>query len=263
MNFYDEFGFYRSIRRGKTGLPRRTDVMHIATSLKCMLPERNKLLIAAECTPVEDYIEGLQLVDALKTARIILDYLPFPAIVITRDDTIHAWNHFCTVLFNIPHEVLEKIPIEQRNVLRFIFDPHTPVYDLITNQRRDFRWQRYTAKRDNVLCQHDKWYQRRRASLEGLPEFDNIWRDIQLDTGIEEITKEIPSGLVTPEYVTYIYTIDGRKFRVRGLQIDYTGWGFPKIIAYVFDDEAARHIYEELGLPTPGKIWEHFGRSDG
>jgi len=88
-----------------------------------------------------------------------------------------------------------------------------------------------------------------------------MWHDIQPDTGVEEIIKEMPVGLMAPEYVTYIYTTDGREFRVRGLQIDYTGWGFPKIIAYVFDDEAARHIYAELGIPTPGNVWKFPGTS--
>jgi len=79
-----------------------------------------------------------------------------------------------------------------------------------------------------------------------ISKFRDIWDNIEIDTGIEEISKKMPEGMKAPEYVTNIYGLDGRKFRIRGLQIDYTGWGYPQIIVYTYDDENARCIFEEV-----------------
>src|SRR5262249_26522621 len=146
QDFYDEFPFYLEIRVGRASLPTRSDVIRIASFLNCSLPERNKLLISANYAPIIDNIEGEQLTSALETAQRILDFLPFPAFAITRDDTVHCWNKLGTVLFNISDQELKQTPLEERNILRYIFDPNTPVYTLLTNGRRDFRWWRYTAK---------------------------------------------------------------------------------------------------------------------
>ncbi len=200
-------------------------------------------------------IEGELLEHALETAKRIIDDLPFPAFAVTRDDTMHYWNAVGLRLFNTSQEIEDRDrPLrKERNILRYIFDPNTPVYGVFTNFGKDYEWYDYTCKlnvwrfkRDNFLCRNDEWYQDRVKSLMHISKFRDIWDNIEIDTGIEEISKKMPEGMKAPEYVTNIYGLDGRKFRIRGLQIDYTGWGYPQIIVYTYDDENARCIFEEV-----------------
>jgi hypothetical protein len=201
----------------------------------------------------------------LETAKRIIDDLPFPAFAITRDYNFHYWNGFGLKLFNASEEFAAeelKRPKKDLNILRYIFDPSTQVYNVFNNYGRSSRWLEYTwklnvwrFKQDNILCQYDEWYQDRIKSLMMLPNFTRIWEKIHPDTGIEEIQKDMPLGMLAPEFVTHIYTRDGREFRIRGLQIDYTGWDYPRIMVYMYDDEYARGIFEELGIPTSNNGW--------
>ena len=258
-DFYVEFSFYRDLRRGRIkNLPLRHEVMRIADHLLCTLAERNRLLNAANYVPVIAYVEGEMLEHALRVGKRIIDDLPLAAFVITRDDTMHHWNDVGLRLFNTIEKVELQRPIEERSILRYIFAPDTPVYDVFTNYRRSFRWHRYTCrlnvlrfKQDNVFCQHDQWYRERVESLMDLPEFRHTWDEIQIDTGMEKIMSDMPPGMIVPEYLTHIYTPAGDEFRLRGMQIDYMGWGYPRIFAYTYDGEESRRIFTKLGIPTP------------
>lgn len=261
--FTDEFPFYSSIRNGRRGLPSRNEVMSIADFLKCTFGERNKLLIEADCSPIDDYIDDKQqLADIMLVAHKLVNYLPYPSFAVTRDDTLHEWNELTTILFNIPNQVLKATPERDRSVLRYIFDPSTPVYSLLTNNSKNTQWWRYTAKLNifrfksyNILCRNDQWYKDRVKSLMHLPEFESIWNTIHIDTGIDEIKKAMPIKMPFPEYVTVMFTPDGYELKVRGLQIDFMNKDFPRIISFIPDDDSTRKRFTQLGIPTPDNGW--------
>jgi len=256
-DFYAQFPCYPDIRRGKISRPpTREDVLRITRYLMCPLEETNRILIATRYVPVEDYVEGDALECALVTGQRLLHYLPFPAYVVTRDASIHRWNKYIPMLFGISDQELRETPLEQRNTLRYIFDPQTPVYSLLSKDRK---WWRYTAelnifrfKIDNILCQYDAWYEQRKESLSDLPGFEDIWNKIQVDT---RITNEMAAQMDFPEYVTVMFTPDGQPLKVRGLHINFIGTDFPRIVAYLPDDANARCLFTLFGIPTPENWW--------
>jgi hypothetical protein len=251
---------FRDMRRGRHMRPSvRSDVEYVADLLLCSLDERNEMLIAAEYAPHAPYIGGTMLDYALEVGRRIADSIQGPAFVVTRDYNMHYWNKYALLPFNTSQEEEDRErPLPQdRNILRYIFDPTTPVYQVFSSSSGDSQWHEYTRrlnvwrfKLDNFLCRYDEWYLDRVESLMSFSDFEQIWSDIQIDTGVEKISKQMPTGMLVPEYVTTIYRPDGREFRVRGLQIDYTGWGYPRIMVYTHDNEDARQIFEELGIPA-------------
>jgi len=199
---------------------------------------------------------------ALDTAQRLLDYLPLPAYAITRDGVIQRWNLLTPRLFGITDKQLHATPDEERNVLRYIFDPSTPVYQLLTNYTQEYGWWRYTAalnifrfKTDNFLMRNNDWYARRVANLRRYPEFEALWKSIEVDMGMEEIRQLMPERLPFPEYVTKIYTPNGQQIKIRGLQMRVVDIEFPRIIAYVPDDTSSVRILTQAGLPTPLNRW--------
>lgn len=84
-----------------------------------------------------------------------------------------------------------------------------------------------------------------------LPNFEELWKKININTWYEDLAQIMPPGLQAPEYVTHIFTRKGEEFRIRIQQIDYTGRGYPKILIYTPDDENARLVFKKLGLRTP------------
>jgi hypothetical protein len=239
--------------------PLRDGIEEIAELLLCTFEERNELLIAAGYAPHEPYINGPELEYALKTAKNILNYMPFPAIVITRDDVIHRWNDDVLTLFNVSHEYILNQRTEDRTILWYVFNPEAGAYQVFTNWGKDKRkWYPWTAaysilrfKAENILCQNDDWYIKRVSRLMSLPSFAELWLKINIDTAYKDLAEIMPPGLVVPEYVTHIFTRKGKEFRIRIQQIDYTGRGYPKILIYTPDDENARHVFEKLGLRIP------------
>ncbi len=82
-----------------------------------------------------------------------------------------------------------------------------------------------------------------------------MWDEIQVDTGAEEVRKQMPEELPFPEYVTKMYTPDKREIRVRGLQMQVVDTEFPRIVAYIPDDEGSVRAFTDLNLPTPYNYW--------
>lgn len=149
---WDELYYYSSLRDMRVRPDRfarppvRDVVEDIADLLLCTFEERNELLIAAGYTPYGYYIKGPELTHALDTAKYILDYMPFPAIVITRDDAIHLWNDGVLTLFNVSRKYILNQSLEERTILWYVFHPDAGAYQAFTKWGKDKdKWYPWTA----------------------------------------------------------------------------------------------------------------------
>ncbi len=256
-DFTDKFQYYVMMRQGRTKYPPpRKDVLEMASFLHCSPDETNRLLAAAHYALEEDYLQGNDLEKALDTAQRLLHLLPFPAYAVTRDYNIHRWNSSINTLFNIEEEVISQTPLPQRNVLRYIFDPTTTVFPVLS---RDYKWWRFTAalnihrfKKDNLLCDHEDWYKQRVQSLMDFPYFEEIWNKVDADTNISQFA---PQAMPAPDYVTVVFGPQGETVKIRGLQIRFLDTEFPRIVAYIPDDAVSQAVYTKYGLPTPDNWW--------
>jgi PAS domain-containing protein len=171
------YGSYKQMRQGRiTRPPRRETVMEIADYLNCTLEERNRLLVAADATPVAPYLTGPELESVAQIVSRLAQNLAMPAMVINRDWRIHYFNEHLIRLYGVTPEQLAALSPDQFNVLHLLFDPRLPLYPrLIQNRASWARMARQTVygfKSANVLYQFEPWYQDLLARLMTLPEFD-------------------------------------------------------------------------------------------
>ena len=121
------YSSYKQMRRGRiTRPPKRSKVMEIADYLNCTIEERNRLLVAADTTPLDIYITGPEFNKLLQPIITIAQSLELPAMVINRDWCVHYLNPRMLALYNISLPEVEQIPARQRNVIRLLFDPNLP-----------------------------------------------------------------------------------------------------------------------------------------
>jgi MmyB-like transcription regulator ligand binding domain len=250
---------YQSLRRGKVKhLPPRDTVMQIARHFRCTTQETNRLLAAARYAVEEPYLQGDELERVLLTAQSIINYLPLPAYAITRDLTIRRWNHYLPPLFGLDHNDLVKTPDEERNILRYAFDPQTPIYRLVSANYE--RW-KYIAsmsifwfKSDNINCRYDQWYQQQKEDLMKYPAFEEIWESVDLDY---RPPQELARRMDFPQHVLELSNPQGITVCVRGIQMKYHDKEYPRIVAYIpeIGDSKSREILTLLGIPTPDNGW--------
>jgi PAS domain-containing protein len=256
---YDHYPPFREIRKQRKRPykrpPPREDIVKLARTYQCDLPELNVLLTAAGYAQEVLYLEGEELEHALNHIETIIHYLPLPGYVVTRDLNIHRWNDGTPKLFNISHEELKSTPTQERNVLRFIFDPGTPVYKVLTG---NMEWWEYTAwlnvyrfKKENLLCQFDDWYISTYAFLRQFPRFDEFWDTTQIGVGF----KKYSSPKDHPTYETEIFTPEGERIRVRGLSVFDTNDDYPRAILYIPADTASAEVLTTYGFPTSQNWW--------
>lgn len=261
QDFYEEFPYYLNIRHNRRkSLPTRQEVLAMADFLNCTIRERNKLLAAAGYAPDDEEPDGDDLNRALDTAQGIVDYLPHPAYVVTRDDVIHGWNFHAQVLFFKSSDELQRTPAHLRNVLRFIFDSRSTVHHLLTRDRSEYTWWRYTAilniyrfKRDNINATQEPWYENRVAMLLSFPGFADMWANVHVETGLEMLSQyrcSLPAG-----YVTKMYSPYGDLMTVRGIQMRAVDTDWPQIVAYMPADSESERVFTRLGIPNPTNSW--------
>ena len=249
---YALYPSYEDIRRGKIQrLPSRDDVLRIAHYLHCITEETNRLLLAAEYTIVDEYLQGEELERVLLLAEPILKYLPFPAYVLTRDGSIPRWNGYLPRLFGLSAEEFRNIPEEQQNVFHFVFNPRTLLYPMFSGNLE--KWKITAAlsifwfKNDNMFFQYDAWYSNLRDSMMKFPGFKEMWNEITLDYKNFYQTQHLE---IAPQYLIEVITKEGNRLHIRGLQIKFFDKRYPKIIAYIPEDQATQRIFGLLGLPT-------------
>ncbi len=250
---------YRAMLQGKIQKPPQRDVvMKIADYLECTVAERNRLLTSAQYLPEPMALEGEALNVVMAVARDIIDYVPMPAYMITRDWNIHIWNKYVLTLFGLTEAQIESIPPAQRNVLQFIFDTRLPVFDLLNGNPE--MWD-YTArlnlfgfKHNNLHYQYEDWYIEKVESLMELPKFAEYWPKVQVDTHVlGDPTTQVPF------YVTDIVTPAGVYLKIRGLQIELTQTNDAHVVAYIPVGLESRGIFTAVGLPTSDNNWGTVG----
>lgn len=254
---YYQFGPFRDMRKNPEKYrrpPTNADARLVADLLLCNVDERNDILIAAGYAPEQPNLHGKELADALKPAEYILHYLPLPAYICTRDWNIHGFNQGCSVLFGITEEIFQATPKEERNALWYIFDPSNPIHHAL-NQDQELweltaRVNLHWFKRENQLHQYDEWYVNFVKRLGRFPGFVRIWEEVEVER-YDDLVKKLRH----PPYVTEIFTEEGERLRIRGLQIFSLDSEYPRVIAFIPDDDESREVFTQLGFPTPQNWW--------
>ncbi len=235
----------RHLRR----VPPRSTVMQIAEYLECDLSEVNKLLRAAGYGEVRPYPTVEELEPILAVAREMIEYLPLPSLIITRDWNIHGLNRHILTLFGLTEDVIKIVPAQKLNILHMIFDPELPIRTVLGASSEV--WHNAAVrnisgfKAENIWCENDPWYQRLVNDLMELPDFANYWKSVPAAT---ELAADF--GM----YVTEVQT-GGQRLRVRTLLTMLGDQMYPQIASYVPADPESRKAFTSLHLPTPENQW--------
>jgi hypothetical protein len=227
--------------------PSRSTIMDIADYAECDLDERNRLLILTEHMPFVPLLGGSELKRLVEHVRPRMEYLPFPAYIVNRDWRILAMNQYMYSFFDFTQDLIDAVPVEHLNVLRLVFDPNLPIRSQLGGSweaaaRRNI----YGFKKENVLCQFELWYQEHVVELMSLPDFSEIWEDVDVD----HYLAEEPNNPYLPFYITYRKTPYG-DLKFQSLVISLGNEDYPQIVAYVPVDDRDQILFAKLGLPTP------------
>lgn len=243
------YASYKALLRGVVRHPpRRVTVLGLADYLECTLAERNHLLLAAGRAPEQPDLQGEALAQVLAVAEDTLPLLPFPAISVTRDWTVHGLNARMLSLFGLTPAEVAAVPLERRTLLHLVFDPRSPLYPWLGGGSGV--WEQ-TARRDvlvfqrhNALSRHDAWYTSRVRSLMALPRFEDLWNDVQAALRDEEIPEHLPHEIPC-------FDPAEQPFTLRALWIGLTDLDYPRVVAYVPADDRAREVLAALGPLVP------------
>ncbi|MGB1249850.1 MAG: hypothetical protein ACPG8W_04405 [Candidatus Promineifilaceae bacterium] len=235
---------YKNLLIGRTqNIPTRSTVMEMADYLQCTFDERNDLLIAARYMPERNDLKGEQLAAAIEHARQIMLFLPYPAMLLTRDWKIHDYNPGFLGMYGINDE--RQVPKKGKSLFHVTFDPRLPFRERNTVELAE--WQKLAAstiggfKHKNLLFRHEDWYQRRIKHSHALPDFSEYWNHSdakQMGQSGDSFTGVVAAG---PNGVPIRYT--------QGL-LTLVDTGCPTILLYLPADDAARHVFSEIGCAT-------------
>jgi hypothetical protein len=233
--------------------PRREIVMAIADYFNCTLLERNRLLLAAHTFPVEVFLTGPELEQALAVAKDIARTLPMPAMVINRDWRIHYFNDGLLRLYDVSAQQIADLPSSLVNLLQLLFDPALPLYPNVIRHRAS--WEQMAIqticafKLANQLSIYEPWYQQTVSQFMRLPGFAEYWRQAQLDQHVTA-APTVPLGVILETTVPRLDN-PARTLSVRPLAVSvgYFHYTFPQIIGLLPVAAADRAIFEEIELP--------------
>ncbi|ABX03427.1 MAG TPA: hypothetical protein DEF47_02800 [Herpetosiphon sp.] len=250
------YSSYKQMRKGRiTRPPRREVVMDIADYLNCTIEERNRLLIAADGSPIMPYLTGAALTPILEITIEIVQQLSMPAFVINRDWQMHYFNEHLLNLFGVTPEMLAAIDPTQLNVLGLLCNPDLPLYPQLIQNRASWQFMVrktiYGFKQANVLCQYEPWYQQLVAELLQLPEFASQWPTVSLDKPL--VTPNM--GLESPTIVLEALIPHTKPMPKRAwlrpllMSAGYFQFDFPQIVAFLPANAESQAIYAEIGVP--------------
>ncbi|GGJ38746.1 hypothetical protein [Deinococcus roseus] len=223
------YSSYKALLRGVVrNPPRRSQVLDLADYFECTLAERNALLVSAGYAPLNLYLTGQPLQEALQVGEETLHALQVPSVLITRDWTLHAVNQAVLDLLNIPLELFQQLPLEQRHLLHLAFDPHSPLYPRMQGGTQGW-WDLMvrdvlTFQRENQFATQEGWFQERLARLQKLPRFQDAW----LQAAEEHHALEL-----SPLHLLHFHMGTGE---ILHLRLTYTLLGeldYPRIMSYV------------------------------
>ncbi|GEM47279.1 MmyB family transcriptional regulator [Deinococcus cellulosilyticus] len=216
------------LRGGVRHPPRRNQVLDLADYFECTLAERNSLLVSAGYAPLNLYLTGPELAEALQVGMDTLNLLPFPSVLITRDWSIHAVNAAVLEMFQVEAEVFHALPEHARHLLHLAFDPGLPLYHKLSGGTQGW-WDLVvrdvlTFRRENQFATQEPWFQARLSSLLQLPGFPPAWKqagqdhhDLEL-SALHRMDFQMDTGEILPLRLTY--TLLG--------ELDY-----PRIMSYI------------------------------
>jgi MmyB-like transcription regulator ligand binding domain len=244
------YASYKPMRQGRvTRPPRREKVMEIADYLDCSLDERNALLIAAECAPIEVYLTGAALDEPVRIARDIAAKIRLPAIVINRDWRIHFVNEHVFMLSGTPPGAPIRVLAQGSNLLQLIFDPRSPLHqNLVRNEASFARMARQTIfafKKANVLSRFEAWHHTLIAQLSDLPAFTGLWESVDIGLPTDEAAA-LSSPLVF-EMLSDAVT-EPLKLRPLLISVGYFQFDYPQVIVFSPADEASATLMHGLGI---------------
>ena len=233
------YSSYKMLLNGRVCHPPRQAVMiRIADYLECTPAQCNALLLAAGYAPRHSYLEGTDLQIALAHAQEVMHSLALAAYVITREWNIVAFNKRSLRLFGVSTAEFTQIPADERNILHLMFDPAYAIRARLSPNHS--MWERaamrniYLFKLDNILSQHEPWYQERIERLLPLPDFATYWHRIQIDMHTEPIF-----------HTLNIIGTDGELLHVHPLRIRPCNYEYPQIWAYQPEDAITREVLKE------------------
>jgi hypothetical protein len=224
------YASYKALLRGVVRrVPRRAVVMQVADYFEASLPERNRLLVAAGYLPIEPFLSGPALEEALRLGHQTLETLPLPAVLVTRDWGIQGVNSHLFALLGLNADQLRALPVGARNVLHLVFDPASPMYRLLGTgnpnwelvARRDL----LSFRRDNRFSSREPWFLGLLEQLSGLPRFAELWASVQAESP-EDLTEE---ALHVIDFVN----VPQGSLRVQMLRIGLGDLEFPRVHAYL------------------------------
>ncbi len=181
----------------------------------------------------------------LANATHLVETLPLPAFVLTRDWTLHATNAHFRTLMQLPP--IEHLPEAQCTAMHLVFDPHLPVRERITVTPHMWAMHAHTAlsrfRNDHVLMQREPWYKERIAAWSGLPDFADYWNR----------TAETP---VVSGPLAMIAPLHDRPIRYHQAHLALGTTPYPAIAMLVPADDASRAVLTHLGC-TPAQYYPH------
>jgi PAS domain-containing protein len=248
------YSSYRALLRGAVRRPPRRDVvMEIADYLQCSMTERNQLLVAARYAIEHPGPRGAELQLAVAELRTVMDALPLPAYAVSREWTVLLVNDHMLAALGLQLSDLIGLPLRSRNVLQLLFDPALPIRALLEPDAAS--WSQLAAlsvfrfMHDNLLWQYEPWYRNFIARMGDLPDFPRYWQLAQSGQTAGSEPDVMASAHMT------ITRPDGRTLRMRPLNIDLLGPGYPGIVSFLAADAATGEHMRELGLPSAANQW--------
>jgi hypothetical protein len=253
----DEYPEYSGLRRGKVQRPPpRDEILRLGDILHCSIEELNLLLVSAEYGKLQHYLQDEELERVLMLAQPILRYLHLPSMVIGRDFNIWRWNRYLPGLFGLTEQDFRRTPDTDRNLLRYIFDPQTPIFRLLREDTD--RWEHiarlviFWFKSHNMSCRRASRYialvEKFKRDYLG---FEKIWDSVDLDY---KPTGDVSRTMPYEQYIIEFPTPDGKYLRLRQLQIQYFDKSYPRIISYMPENNDAHGIFKQLGVPSIGNF---------
>ncbi len=254
---YMVYSSYKQMRKGRiTRPPRRETVMEIADYLNCTLDERNRLLVAAELSPISPYLSNEELEKVLQVAISVAQNLALPAMIINRDWRIHYFNDHLIRLYGVTPEQLSSIAPEQMNVLDLIFDPQLPLYPRLIQNRvswtRMARQTIYGFKSANTLYQFESWYQELVTRLMPLPEFEKHWKTVRANVDFDaDSSLQNQRPAITVDTIVSYQQVNPQRAWIRPLLISvgYFQFQFPQIVAFLPADYQSQAVFKQIGVP--------------
>jgi PAS domain-containing protein len=246
--------FVSDIRKGNSKkVPSRMDVNEIADYLHCNLKERNDLLMSLGYHPAEPLLTDEEYRRALDAARRVMNYIPLPAYILTRDWTVQDWNEHILAFLGWSQEYVSAILPQRLNILHLIFDHRLGMRERLevrSSVWEEMAWRNvYGFINHNILCRYDPWYKELVKELLELPDFRRVWLAVTRDTVPEQYR------YLHIDFTTDILAPNGKLARFHSIFICNGDLYYPQVAAYIPADDESRSIFAELGIPVPESGW--------